>query len=574
MTVTTGTDIDKVATAYDGVVLPGERNVVYSDGTEEIAGVDSYIREIALQVQSWAKDTRERGVHSMIDRKKWEPSENPFKHLEQAKHLLGSNDLVGTFQEVVEGLAFGGVKWESDDADKSDLWNQMAAEQNLDEAIRKLYREIWSCSQVVVAAWWDYGDFVIRGKTKAGNARKKRMKIWYPRILTVLDNSRVVPVGMLAFGQEHLAWQATTQEMAAFKAAQSGQMVADEVLQRFFVAKYHPTDLERLELTQLGVDVENLILLNPELVKRHTLTRSDYERWAPVRLRGIFQLTDLRQQLMEADRVTLVGAANYILLVKKGDKDRPAVQEEVNNVKAGFRTLAKVPVIFSDHRLSIEIITPKQDYTLTQEKYDLLDSRIIQRLINTLATSRRGDGNVETPVGATVVKTLENHRHMLRRFLEVALARDVMKHPSNAEVFRDDQRAPSMVYVPGNISVDDANSIAQQIISLRTMRELSRESTLEYFGYDQEAEALRMAIEEVEYDDTFKSVVPFSAANNEAEGGDGKDGDGKDGGEEGAPPANQGAAGGQGGRPKGGGEPSKNPTKTGRTARGTTPRSS
>lgn len=563
MTVTTtGTDVAAgIAEAYEGKILPGEHNVVYSDGAEQIIGISDYMREIALQVGSWAKETRDRGVHSMIDRKQWESSENPFKHMEQAKHLVGANDLVGGFQEMIEALAFQGLKWESDDSNKSDLWNQMAAEQNLDELVRKVYRELWATSQVVIGCWWDKGSFVMRGKTEKGNRRKKTYDVWYPRIITVLDSARVVPVGMLAFGQEHLAWRATSQEMAAFRAHQSGELLGDEVLSRFFIGKYHPTELERLELTQLGVDVENLILLNPELVKRHTLTRSDYERFAPVRLRGVFQLLDLRQQLMEADRVTLVGAANYILLVKKGDKDAPGTQTEVNNVRAGFRTLAKVPVIFSDHRLSIEIITPKQDYTLNGEKYDLLDARIIQRLINTLATSRRSDSSTDTPVGKTVVKTLENHRRMLGRFLEEVLAREVAKHPSNLAEFKDDPRPPSLVYVPGNLSLDDANTIATQIISLRTMREISRESLLEYFGFDQEAEALRMAIEAIEYDDTFKSVVPFSAP---GQGGTPQ-------GEEETPPVAQGGAGGQGGRPTGGGEPSKNPTKTARTARGTTP---
>jgi hypothetical protein len=567
VTVTTVRATD-VAAAYEGTILPGESNVVYSDGTEEIIGVESYMREVALQVQSWASSARDRSVHSMIDRKKWEPSDNPLKHIEQSKHLLGASDLVGAYHEIVEGLAFQGVKWESDEADKSDLWNQMAAEQNMDALVRKAYRELWATSQVITGMWWDQGKFTVRGKTAKGNQRKKTYDVWYPRIVTILDSQRVVPVGMLAFGQEMLAWQATSQEMAAFHAHQRGEALThDEVLTRFFVAKYHPGELERLELSALGVDCENLILLNPDLVRRHTLTRSDYERWAPVRLRGIFQLHDLRQQMMEADRVTLVGAANYILLVKKGDKDRPGTQEEVNNVRAGFRTLAKVPVIFSDHRLSIEIITPKQDYTLQQEKYDLIDARIVQRLIAATVGlgNRQGASTSDNKVGSTVVKVLEGHRHMLRRFFETTLSREVMRHPRNDKAFAGDDRAPSMVYVPGNISVDDANSIAQQIISLRTMRELSRESTLEYFGFDQEAEALRMAIEEVEFDDIFKSQVPFTAGGQQ---GDGEGNEQEQ--DEQEPPA---ASGARGGRPKGGGQPSQNPTKTGRTARGTSRRS-
>lgn len=419
-------------------VVPQEINVVYSDGTEEIGGIEPYMREVAAQVQAWTRTATESGVGTMIDRRRWEQTENPLAHIEQAQHLLASSDLVAGFAEVMEGLAFHGVKWESADPDVGDLWNQMAAEQNLDATVRKLYRETFATSQVVTATWWDQGTFVVRGKTEKGNARKKTFTVWYPRLVTVLDSARVVPVGMLTFGREMLAWRASAEEFEAFTLVRQDKLPGDEIMRRFLVQHYIPSRHERAELAKFGVDTERLILLDPQLVRRHTLTRSDYERWAPVRLRSVFQLHDLRQQLMEADRVALVGAANYILLVKKGDKDTPAKQEEVNNVKAGFRTLAKVPVIFSDHRLSIEIVTPKQDYTLNAEKYDLLDSRIIQRLVNTVAGQRsRNGGSGEATIGKVVVRSLENQRHMLRRFLEVTLAREVVRHPRNQGAFKD-----------------------------------------------------------------------------------------------------------------------------------------
>lgn len=545
-------------------IVPQEINVVYSDGTDEIAGVEPYMREVAAQVQSWARTATDTGVGSMIDRRGWEQSDNPIKHIRQAKRLLATSDLVAGFAELMEGLAFDGVKWESSDPDVADLFNQMAAEQNLDAVVRKAYRELFTTSQVITATWWDQGTFVVRGKTDKGNARKKTFKVWYPRFVSILDSERVVPVGMLTFGQEMLAWQASKDEFAAFKAYSRDALPGDEVVRRFFLQQYVPGTAERAELTRLGVDVEHLILLDPQLVRRHTLTRSDYERWAPVRLRPLFPLHDLRQQLMEADRVALIGAANYILLVKKGDKDTPAKQEEVNNVKAGFRTLAKVPVIFSDHRLSIEIVTPKQDYTLAAEKYDLLDSRIIQRLVNTVAGQRsRNGGGGEATLGKAVVRSLQNQRHMLRRFLELTLAREVVRDPKNEAAFKDFAGAPSLIYTPANIAMGDEAAVAQQILNLRTMREVSRESTLEYFGLDQEAEALRMELEAKVYDDTFKSQVPFSANPNQPQG-DGQQQDQGDG----KAPVEQAPAGARGGRPKGGGQRTQNPTDSGVTDAG------
>lgn len=99
--------------------------------------------------------------------------------------------------------------------------------------------------------------------------------------------------------------------------------------------------------------------------------------------------------------------------------------------------------------------------------------------------------------------------------------------------------------------------MAQQILNLRTMRELSRESTLEYFGLDQEAEALRMELEARVYDDTFKSQVPFSS-NPQGRPGEAE------------APAEQAPAGSRGGRPQGGGKRTQNPTDSAVTDNGNT----
>lgn len=544
--------------AEKGTDLPAQTNVIYSDGTDQIQGLDEHIRQVAYQVQQWASSLTEKSVGSMLDRQAYSESDNPLRQIQHAHRLMETNDIVAGFAELTEGLAYQGTKWESAEPEIQDVWNQMAAEQDLDSLVRKVHRETFATSQVVLAMWWDRGTFQVRGKTPKGNARKKVYEIAYPRFITVLDSRRVIPVGMLAFGQERLAWQATSEEMAAFDSS-AREGTSDEVVRRFFVDRYRPLEPERMELSRLGVDTERLILLNPDLVRRHTLTRSDYERWAPVRLRSLFQLHDMRQQLMEADRVALVGAANYILVVKKGDKDRPATTEEIQNVKAGFRTLAKVPVIFSDHRLEIEIITPKQDYTLNAEKYDLIDSRIIQRLVNTVLSSQMRQSSTVPPIGKTVVAALEGRRHMLRRFLEVVLAREVMKHPANADAFKASAGiAPSFVYTPARISLDDEAAIASALIQLRTMRELSRETLLERFGIDQEAEALRMQLEAEVFDDIFKSQVPFSSPNQQPPA-DGQQ-PANDGQQQPTPPVAQAPAGARGGRPKGGGKPSQDPS--------------
>jgi hypothetical protein len=81
-------------------------------------------------------------------------------------------------------------------------------------------------------------------------------------------------------------------------------------------------------------------------------------------------------------------------------------------------------------------------------------------------------------------------------------------------------------------------------MNLRTQKEVSRETILEYFGLDQATEAMRREMEEQVYDPIFQTEVPFNG---------GQPGPGQ----QGSPGAN-GAA---GGRPPGGGAPTKDATK-------------
>lgn len=523
-------------------------SVVYQDGTENIRDLPDGMRQIASQVQSWLNG--QRAAAGTVQRPEFNRYDNVFEEMALAREAMRHDYVVSNFAEIAEGLALQGTKWESSDWLTQDIFNQMAAEQNLDDLVRKMFRENFSVSQSVLAAWWGYGEFNVRGETDNGNKRKAKKKVWYPQRLTLLDPTRVVPVGTLSFGLERLAWRATPEEMSTYRALVLGQ-VRDDVMDRFYVGEYKLSPSEQKELGALG----SLLLLNEEAVTRHTGTRADFERWAPVRLNSVFPLLAMKHHLMDADRVALIGAANYILLVKKGDKDNPAHAEEIQNLKEGFKTLARVPVIFSDHRLAIEIVAPKQDFTLQAEKYDLIDTRIMQRLINALPTdtgSRTSAASVS--LGRTVTRALEGRRHMLKRFLEKAIARAVVEHPKNEGIFTDGP--PSMAYFPANVMIESDATLAQQIISMRTMNEISRETALEYFGFDQAAEAMRRALEEKVYDDIFQTAVPFSSP---AQGGQG-----------GAAPAAQGPAGAQGGRPTGGGKTSANPTKTQRTDNGTT----
>lgn len=572
--------------------------VQYSSDVESLReqGLDDRMRQMAGQLTNWVNQTRAvTNRSSLFDRGKYTSSDNPYDQMRTARQALSDDDVVAGAYELTEGLAFQGIQWQSDDGDETDIFNQIAAEHDLDSVIRRMWREEFSMSQVVQGFWWDQGEFTVRGKTpvdkpdpvidpvtgqpkpippekiKGGNKRKKTYNVWYPRAITTLDSTKVVPVGMLQFGQERLAWQATLNEIGQYELLSNG-LLQDELMDRFYAGKYVCRDIdEQRELTGLGVDVTRLILLDDQYVHRHTLTKPDHERFADVRLKSVFRLLDLKQQQMESDRVTLIGAANYILLVKKGTKEDPAYPSEIDNLQQNFNYIAKLPVIFSDHRLEIQIIAPVLDTVLNSDHYDVLDNRIAARLLNTITATggRSGQRSDDTlKMGRLIARSMENRRKMIARYLEKYIGKAVYEHPKNKDVFKNG-KPPKIAFVPGRIALDDDSGVAASIIQLRSMNELSRASTLEYFGFDQAVEAMRRTWEdESGMDDTFQTMVPFGSP------GVG----GNSGAAAGNPPpepatvgAAQGANGKQGGRPAGGGSPSRAPAAAPRrTSKGTT----
>lgn len=532
------------------------------------------VREVASQLTRWVSDQRSGGAKSsLFDRSAYVAPDNFYDQVRISRQALANDDVVSGAAEVTEGLIFQGIKWESDEPDDADIFNQIARDLDLDNYCRIAYRELFTTSQVVTASWWGWKEYTVRGRSNPedlpmekktdpatgvetfeeprdpktlrpmkkpkGVKRKKKYRVWCPVALTVLDSSKVVPIGNLMWGQDRLAWHATKEEMAAFEQG------ADPTMETLFVGRYvvAPKSEEERELVKLGIDPTRLMELNPQYVWRHSVTRAQYQRFPENRLKSVFKLLDLKAQLMESDRVALIGAANYILLVKKGTKDDPAYPEELANLRENFQTVAKLPVIVSDHRLEIEIIVPAQDFVLQAEKYDLIDRRILNRLLGAVSIGGSGQRNESTlTVARGVARQLETKRHMLKRSLEKRIAHEVVEHPLNTDKFESE---PNLAFTPRNVQLDSDNQIVQAVLALRTQKEISRESILEYFGFDQAVEAQRREYEdESGLDDIFQTAVPFDSPMNGNAGG--------------LPPTVTGAS---GGRPTGGGQPKQNATK-------------
>ncbi len=501
--------------ASSGLFMPdgGEVGVanMTTIATSEIAG-NAEVKALVNQLGSWVEKARAGGpAPGMFSRQAYSVEAKPYDLMRIARHAVTQDDIVSGVADATEALAFeGGLKWESSNPDDADVFNQLSADLNLDGKIREMWREVFTVDQFVCVKLWDRKEYVVRGKTEAGNKKKKRYQVTVPTQLTLLKPENVAPIGHGPLRQDELAWQATDYEIGAFHSAYlGGQPTIDPLMTTFFTSQYRPGEDEQKELIEWGVNTERLLRMNPEWVFRHTTTRPDWQKLPDLRLRSVFGLLDLKRQLMASDRAMLIGAANYILLIRKGSKDQPATQDEVANLKENYQFLAKLPVIISDHRLEIDVIAPKLDFVIKKEAYETLDQRILVRVLSTFTApvTRSADSGGST-FADVLASSIQNRRHMIKRTLEQQLARAIVDHPANKDLFEE---RPSLVFTPRTVSVGISQAIMSALLALRTQREISRDTILEYMGLDQATEAQRLELEEKLYDEIFQTQIPFAA---------------------------------------------------------------
>lgn len=471
----------------------------FRDQYPEIAGLINWTQDIKSRPSS--------GVGGLFQRDRYVAPVRVFDQMIAAQYAVENDDVCSGVLESSEALAFSKMSIECWDEDEEDIWNQISEDLDLDTRLREMWRELFSVSQLYVSMYMGEKSYTVRGRSQQGIKRKRTFpNLKVPLGLTLLDPLSVIPVGSMLFNQDKLAfisnaWEAENVIEPAIKNPASDPIVAN-----MFLGKYDVSDIERRDLAAAGVPNTNfLYLMNPKTTWRHTDTRPQYRRWAGVRMKSVFDILDLKQQLKEMDRATLLGSANFLVVVKKGSKEEPAKPQELENLQQNMRLMARVPFIFGDHRLNIEIITPDNTNTLRPERYQAVNGQIFTRLfqmfVNQSTSSSRGDDSIK--LGRVIARGLENRRGQLQRKLERMVLEPIYR--AN-DLFTS---SPTLQFHPRQIALDFDAGLATFMMDLRDRKEISRATLLSQVDLSEVEEARKREREGEHYDDIFKTLSPI-----------------------------------------------------------------
>ena len=442
--------------------------------------------------------------------------EDSFFEQVAAAYNAADDDVVGAYLSSSEALAFGNIKIECDDEDEENIWEQITDKIDLSSRMREIWHELAITGQAYIASWYGTQSFKVQGKnTGTGVKRKKPFNnLTVPLGLTVLDPFKVIATGNFLFNQETLVYIADPTEKDVIDSWLLGDNAsgADPIIQRLIVAKYEPDYRDRKELVNIGgggysVDPNRLYVLNPKYVWRHTLTRPAYSRFAPVPMRRIFELLDLKRQLKAADRAALIGVAQFIILITKGTDKHPADQYEIDFLQTQASTMGGSPVLIGDHRLHVEIITPKTEHIIDEGRYGVLNLAIQGSLYGMFMTTHAGRDD-SLKLARVVARGLESRRDMQRMSLMDNVFTPIYELNDSLTAL------PRMAFHPKRIALDFDPSLATYLLDLRDRGDLSRKSTLAEVDYDEADEAKLRQMEIAKYDKFFQPPVATLAPAN------------------------------------------------------------
>lgn len=453
-----------------------------------------------------------QGQGSMLARTPFRTPQNVIEEIKLARTMVDQDDDLKATIQYMANIAFGeGMQNLHPDEKTQQLYNEVSKKMNLDNVWQELYREWLIASQVNTVTLFTRRrlNFTPDGTDETINAQ-----VACP-MTGIIPAEDIRVLGMDIFGDADLAYKPPDQHLESWlreffdantTAARRDEMRRENpVLASLFTGQVQ-VPWNDADLFSSG---QTLYRLNKRLVKRTTMAKGAVAYPRPL-LTANFALLEAKRLLNLMDYALLQGGTNYIVVAKVGSDQKPGTQPEVDNLVDQVRSASKSGVLVGDHRVTIEIITPKLEELLNAEKRRLLGRKLSMLLLR-LPEQVTDDGGTEgikaeqQGIGLNVT----GDRLMLRRHIE----RHVWDETTDRNPTTFTKGSPS-IWFP-RIILSGVKDFYDAVQSARDRGDIPRRWAVESLGYDYDAARAERSRELARGDDDIMTPgsVPFSNDN-------------------------------------------------------------
>lgn len=478
---------------------------------------------------------------SMLARTPFRSPGNVIEEIKLARSIVDQDDdIKATVGSMISTAFSDGMENQHADEKTLRLFNRIARNMNLDNLWAEMYREWLIASQVVTLSLFARQRLSF---TPGGTDDKITAQLAIPKTgIIPAEDVRVLTNDI--FGDGELAYEPPAQQLKSWldkffdsntsTAVKAGMRAEEPVLAALFTRKvtvpWNDTDMFS--------GGKELYVFNPRMVKRSTMPKGAAAYPRPL-LTANFALLEAKRLLNIMDYAILQGGTNYIVVAKQGSDQLPAKQPEIDNLVDQVRSASRSGVLVGDHRLDIEIITPKLDEVLSPTKRKLIGRKLAMALLR-IPEQVTGDPGSEGAKGELefAARSIAFDRRALKRHVEANVYDDIADR--NPGTFT--KGAPS-VWFP-RIILSGIKDFQAAITSARDRGDIPRKWAVESLGYDYEAGVAQRKREKANGDDDVMTPgnVPFDAPGTTPDGPGRPPGSSPDNGRPGSAPARQPAA--------------------------------
>lgn len=463
---------------------------------------------------------------SFLGRRRFAMPNNVFDEIALARNLADRDDDIGAVFGSMFAIAFGeGMQHTHRDEVVEALYNEVAEHSDLDAIFEELYREYLLAQQFTTITAWTHETFQFQPE---GSDRQRSRDLIAP-LVGVLPSEQVRIVGNDVFRTGILAYKPVSGAQEAWleeffnprtKAARKAEMRReDPVLTSLLIEEMEDEDGSVSSFFWEGKDkptTRKIYRLNPRMAARTSGPKGAMKYPRPMMTRN-FALLEAKRLLNLMDFALLNAGCNFLVVAKKGTDQRPALPEEVANLREVVAHASRSGVLIGDHRVSIEIITPKLEELLNDEKRKLVGRKMamaIMRIAEFAAENPAAEGmRAEVEIMARVIT---HDRLKIRRHVQNKIYREVERRNTSVT-------GRARIQFP-KIILQGTQAFTDYVLKLRDRGDIPRSWAIEAAGYDPEAAVATRKREKASGMDRALTVppVPFTAGAGPQDNGGGR----------------------------------------------------